>query len=180
MINLALALLLAAVASAERKPVKRPSRTGAKAAAQAPAEKAQAAAETPAEPKKEEAAPSAPKKETPKMEWKGQYGGMPESGHRLITDRKGWDALWRVLGKDAPALDFAAHNAVAVFLGEKPTGGWTASFEEPREKDGDTLVTYRVNAPKGFVTQAFTQPYVIRVFPKPASGKMLVMEAKPE
>lgn len=124
--------------------------------------------------------PAAPKKEAPKMEWKGQYGGAPEAGHRLITDQKGWDALWRVLGKDAPALDLKAYNAVAVFIGEKPTGGWTATFDEPREKDGDTLLTYRVNAPKGFVTQAFTQPYLVKAFPKPAKGKMLVLEATPE
>lgn len=188
MINVALALLLAVVASAERRPVKRPARPGVTPAAEAPeSTPAAASADAPAAPKKDEPASAAKprmeepsKKEAPKMEWKGQYGGAPETGHRLITDQKGWDALWRVLGKEAPALDLKAYNVVAVFIGEKPTGGWTATFEEPREKDGDTLVVYRVNAPKGFVTQAFTQPYAVKAFPKPKSGKMLVMEAKPE
>lgn len=178
MTKLALALILAACASAgERKAVKRPVRGAAKAAVEAPAAK-EPAKVGPAEPepKKDEA----PRKELPKMEWKGQYGGAPEAGHRLITDQKGWEALWRVLGKDAPALDMKAYNAVAVFIGEKPTGGWTAVFDEPREKDGDTLVAYRVKAPKGFTTQAFTQPYLVRAFPKPASGKMLVMQAASE
>lgn len=155
MISLALVLALAASAA----PAPAPMEKKAKAATEAPA---------PA------------KKETPKMEWKGQYGGAPEAGHRLITDKKGWDALWRVLGKEAPALDLKAYNAVAVFIGEKPTGGWTATFDEPREKDGDVLVAYRVHAPKGFTTQAFSQPYLVKAFPKPKGGKMLVMEAKPE
>lgn len=182
MIKLALVLVVAVSASAaERKAVKRPAR-GVKAAAEAPASpdsamaaKPEKPAEAKPEPKKE-----GPAKELPKMEWKGQYGGAPEAGHRLITDQKGWEALWRVLGKDAPALDFKSYNAVAVFIGEKPTGGWTAVFDEPREKDGDTLVSYRVKAPKGFTTQAFTQPYLVRAFPKPAAGKMLVMQAASE
>lgn len=175
MIKLALVLVVAVCASAaERKPVKRPAR-GVKAAVEAPAAK-----DAPAKPEDKEKTPAKPATELPKMEWKGQYGGAPEAGHRLITDRKGWEALWRVLGKDAPALDFKSFNAVAVFIGEKPTGGWTAVFDEPREKDGDTLVSYRVKAPKGFTTQAFTQPYLVRAFPKPAAGKMLVMQAASE
>jgi hypothetical protein len=186
MIRLFAVLLLGlavAAGAAEPRRVKRPARhtvaPGTPAPAPAPAPEpsttsasggAKAAAH----------AGEAPRKELPKMEWKGQYGGAPEAGHRLITDQKGWEALWRVLGKDAPALDFKAYNAVAVFIGEKPTGGWTAVFDEPREKDGDTLVSYRIKEPKGFTTQAFTQPYLVRAFPKPAAGKMLVMQAASE
>jgi hypothetical protein len=184
MTSIALALVLAVSAiAADRRPVKRPSRGGVKAAVEAPASPDSAKATDPGKPaeaKPEAKKEEAPKKELPKMEWKGQYGGAPESGHRVITDQKGWEALWRVLGKDAPALDFKTHNAVAVFIGEKPTGGWTAVFDEPREKDGDTLVSYRIKQPKGFTTQAFTQPYLVRAFPKPAGGKLLVMQAASE
>ncbi|MDX6768171.1 MAG: protease complex subunit PrcB family protein [Elusimicrobiota bacterium] len=132
-------------------------------------------------PKAEAKAAAAPAaKEKKPMEWKGQYGGPGEAGHRLITDARGWEALWRVLGKDAPSLDFKTHAAVAVFIGEKPTGGWTATFEEPKVKDGDTLITYTVLSPKGFTTQAFTQPYIVRALPKPAKGRIVVIEAKEE
>jgi hypothetical protein len=139
----------------------------------APAPKApaaKAAAEKPA---------PAPKEKAP-MEWKGQNGGSNEAGHRLITDARGWEALWRVIGRPMPALDMGAHTAVAVFIGEKPTGGWSAVFTEPKEKDGDTVVMYTVRAPKGFTTQAFTSPYVVRAFKKPAKGKIVVIEAKEE
>lgn len=124
------------------------------------------------------AAPAKEKK--PVMEWKGQNGGPSQPGHKLVTDAKGWEALWRVIGQDAPALNLKTHAAVAVFIGEKPTGGWTAVFEEPKLKDGDLLVVYTVRAPKGFTTQAFTAPYIVRAFPKPAKGKIQVMEAKAE
>ncbi len=124
--------------------------------------------------------PAPAKKETAPMEWKGQYGGPDESGHRLISDKRGWEALWRVIGKDMPALDTNAYAAVAVFLGEKPTGGWTAVFAEPKLKDGDTVIEYTVRSPKGFTTQAFTSPYVVRAFKKPAKGKIVVIQVREE
>lgn len=172
---ISIALLLAVTASADIAPPnnwrekRAQSRAKESAEANAKAQAATAAA-------KEKAA----KKESKPMEWKGQQGGPHEAGHRLITDQKGWEALWRVMGKDAPALDFAKYNAVVVFLGERPTGGWTATFADAREKEGDTIVSYMVKEPKGFTTQAFTNPYHIRAYAKPAKGKMLVMEAKPE
>lgn len=137
--------------------------------------KAKAAAEAPP-------APAAPdeKEEGPEMQWGGQYGSQKLRGHRLITEQGGWEKLWRWMGQPAPPLDFAAYNAVAVFVGEKPTGGWSVTFEEPVQKEGDTVVSYRINPPRGFTTQAFSQAFAIKAFPKPAKGDMLVMEAKPK
>lgn len=119
-------------------------------------------------------------KEKKVMEWKGQYGGPGQAGSQVVTDAKGWEALWRVLGKDAPALDLKTHAAAAVFVGDKPTGGWSVKFEEPKTKDGDVIVFYSVLAPKGFATQAFTAPYVVKAFPKPAKGKLLLRETAAE
>ena len=136
-----------------------------------------------------QAAPKAPAKaaavkaEKPQekvMEWKSQHGGPRTPSHQLISDVKGWEALWRGLGKAAPALDFKTHSAVVVFLGERPTGGWSANFREPKIKDGDVMLVYTIDAPKGFVTQAFTAPYLVRAFPKPAKGKLVVMETQSE
>lgn len=153
MIKIALLVVLAAHAAPAPKP---------------PAAKAATEKSTPA-----------PKEKAP-MEWKGQNGGSKEAGHRLINDARGWEALWRVIGKPMPPLDFNAHAAVAVFLGERPTGGWSAEFAEPKLKDGDTVVVYTVRSPKGFTTQAFTSPYVVRAFKKPAKGKLLIIEAQEE
>lgn len=121
------------------------------------------------------AAPAKEKKTT--MEWKGQNGGPAQAGHQVVTDVKGWEALWRVIGKDAPALDLKKHVAVAVFLGERPTGGWSVKFLDPVPKDGDVHLAYVVEGPKGFATQAFTAPFHVRALPRPAKGKLVVMEA---
>lgn len=123
-------------------------------------------------------APAAEKEKKP-MEWRGQSGGPREPGHRVIADKRGWEALWRgALGRDAPPLDFKTHAAVAVFAGERPTGGWSIVFEEkPRGKD--LLVLYTIRRPKGFTTQAFTAPWTVRAVKRP-KGKVLAAEAQEE
>ncbi len=107
------------------------------------------------------------------LEWKGQYGGAPETGREVVTDAAGWERLWRGLGKPAPALDFSAYAAAAVFAGQKPTGGFTVRFDEPEPRGDDLLVRARVVAPTGFVTQAFAQPWAVRAFPRP-KGRLIV------
>ncbi|MDO8757513.1 MAG: protease complex subunit PrcB family protein, partial [Elusimicrobiota bacterium] len=63
------------------------------------------------------------KKEKP-MEWKGGYGGPIDAGTEVAADEDAWTRLWLRLGSDAPPLDFNTHFAVAVFAGERPTGGY--------------------------------------------------------
>ena len=117
---------------------------------------------------------------TPVEEWKGQHGGPLEPGHRLVADSKGWKSLAAQLGMSASSPDFAKSVAVAVFVGERPTGGFSASFDDPAVQGDDLVVRYRIKkpAPTSFVTQAITQPWKVRVFPRP-KGKVLV-ESLPE
>ncbi|OGS40353.1 MAG: hypothetical protein A2506_11720 [Elusimicrobia bacterium RIFOXYD12_FULL_66_9] len=117
---------------------------------------------------------------TPAEEWKGQYGGPLEPGHILVSDLKGWKALVAQLKLDAHSPDFTKSVVVAVFVGEHPTGGFTAAFEEPAVKGDDMVVRYRIKkpSPTSFVTQAIAQPWKVRVFPRP-KGKVDV-EPLPE
>lgn len=116
----------------------------------------------------------------PVEEWKGQYGGPLEPGHLLVTDLKGWKALSAQVKLDADSPDFAKSVVVAVFAGEHPTGGFSAAFDDPAVKGDDLIVRYRIKkpAPTSFVTQAFAQPWKVRVFPRP-KGKVRV-EFMPE
>ena len=123
------------------------------------------------------AAPSRASTETP-MEWKGQYGGPAEAGSEIVRDVKSWKSLWRLLGKNAPPLDLKKFIAVAVFPGERPTGGFTVEFAEPEMKGKDLVVRHRIKAPGGFATQAFTQPWAVRAFPRP-KGKAVVEASSP-
>lgn len=123
------------------------------------------------------AAPSNAKKAEKPMEWKGQYGGPIDPGTEVAADASAWARLWLQLGQDAPPLDFTKYFAVAVFAGERPTGGFTVEFFDPAPKGKDVVVRYRVNAPAGFATQAIAQPWKVRAFER-VKGKVFV-EAAP-
>lgn len=115
----------------------------------------------------------AEKKKMTIQEWKGANGGPAEAGNQVIGDAAAWTALWKTLGKDAPIFNFKKSIAVAVFVGQKPTGGYSPVFEEPVAQGDDVLIRYRVPKPSGFVTQAFTQPWRIRAYPRP-KGKVIL------
>ena len=108
------------------------------------------------------------------MEWKGQHGGPIDPGTEVATDASGWTRLWLQLGQDPPELDFKKYFAVAVFAGERPTGGYTVEFLEPAAKGPDVTVRYRINDPTGFSTQAIAQPWKVRAFER-VKGKVFVL-----
>ena len=118
------------------------------------------------------------KKAEKPMEWKGQYGGPIDAGTEVATDAGAWGRLWLQLGQDAPPLDFKKYFAVAVFAGERPTGGFTVEFLDPVPKGMDVIVRYRIKEPTGFTTQAIAQPWKVRAFER-VRGKVFV-EAAPE
>ena len=110
----------------------------------------------------------------PLLEWKGQYGGSIEAKQRVVMDANGWMRLWLSLEQGgAPPLDFTKYFAVAVMVGERPTGGYTVEFLDSVPKGMDVTVRYRVLTPTGFTTQAFTQPWKVRAFPR-VKGKVYV------
>ena len=111
------------------------------------------------------------------MEWKGQNGGTVDAEERVVTDANGWSRLWLMIGQDAPPLDFGKYYAVAVFAGERPTGGYVVDFLDPINKGKDATVRYRVLTPTGFTTQAVTQPWKVRAFPR-VKGKVFVEALK--
>ena len=111
------------------------------------------------------------------MEWKGQDAQAP-AGVSVLRDAGSWVKLWARLGKKAPFLDFQRFVAVAVFIGERPTGGFSIEFLEPIETDAGLAVRYRVNSPTGIATQAFTRPWAVKAYPKP-NGEISVEAAAP-
>lgn len=120
--------------------------------------------------------------------WEGQYC---DTGHRsmaqIIRDQKSWAVLWeRVPGvlsladrlstneptfeiyapRPPPEIDFTRFVAVAVFLGDRPTGGYEVQFLDPVLEKDVLMIRYRERKPAGAVTMAITQPFAIRLFPK--------------
>jgi hypothetical protein len=105
-------------------------------------------------------------KEALPMEWKGQYGGGTTPRAVVIQEPGRWRLLWKELGQEEPAVDFTVNFALAVFLGQRTSGGYTVDFLEPKEKDDALVLPYREKQPEGFVTQVLSEPYAIRLYPK--------------
>jgi hypothetical protein len=112
------------------------------------------------------------------MEWKGQQGGSAGAASRVILDKDAWESLWRDLSRPAPPFDFAERAAIALFAGERPTGGYGIEIVSERSQGDDYVVRWRVRAPSGFATQAFTNPWIVREVPRP-KGRILVEEPLP-
>lgn len=105
------------------------------------------------------------------MDWSGTYCSRKESGVIVVDSRPEWEEVWKMTSeKPAPEVDFAKYVVVAVFAGEKNTGGYSVEFLEPVTRDGKKIIPYRIKSPgeSFFVIQSLTQPYHLRAFEKGA------------
>jgi len=80
-----------------------------------------------------------------------------------------WLALWKLHGSgDAPKVDFATHTVVAVFLGSRPTGGYSVEFVRAHEEKGVLVVQWRERRPDpgDMTAQILTSPMHAATIPK--------------
>jgi hypothetical protein len=97
------------------------------------------------------------------------YGGRENESHEVVTGKQGLDALYKELRLGTPPdVDFTKNNVVAIFMGQKNTGGYSISVKSITVDDNNTVtVKVRETRPDGgMVTTALTSPYCIAVIPK--------------
>lgn len=102
-------------------------------------------------------------------QWHGQHSRVTTATHRLLRDEPAWAAFWVDVGQPAPrAPQWSREMAVAVFLGERRTGGYALRIEHAAPEDGRLVVTCRESTPPPgtMVTQALTQPWAVTVIPR--------------
>lgn len=79
----------------------------------------------------------------------------------VVRTQDEWAALWKqhTVG-DAPKVDFASRTVVAVFLGSRMSGGFSAEFVGTKEAAGVLTVQWReVRPERGMVAaQVLTSP----------------------
>lgn len=98
----------------------------------------------------------------------GALSAVTRPGERVVRTEQDWQKLWdehaaRVEPKPAlPAVDFNKEMVVAVFMGRRPTGGYSVSVTGVRRGEKDVVVSVRRNSPPpGAITpQIVTSPYV--------------------
>lgn len=88
----------------------------------------------------------------------------------VIRDEQALDRVWSEIAPrgDRPAVDFEQDMVLAVFMGERRTGGYQIRVEEvQREGEGIRVgVRMRAPGPNCMTTQALTQPYQIVRLPR--------------
>jgi hypothetical protein len=108
--------------------------------------------------------------------WSGIASGIVEPGERLVQDPDAWQRLWRDVHRlqvpvpDAPAIDFDRHAVAGIFLGQKPTGGWSVGIEAITTDEHDVTVLYRIVEPPedAMLAQMLTSPYALAQIDRPA------------
>jgi len=98
---------------------------------------------------------------------KDQTGGYVKEEIRIISDRKsllkvyGYVNRIRKPGFPIPTIDFSKETVIAVFMGEKTSGGYAVSVESVKEEGEKVIVQIKEVKPgtKDMVTMAITQPF---------------------
>lgn len=102
------------------------------------------------------------------------YGGMTESKFMTIKNKKDLDTLYNLIntGKipksETPKINFDKETVVALFLGERTSGGYSIWVENVLSVNNIITINYKIKTPKRgeMVTSVMTQPYYIIKIPK--------------
>ena len=104
-----------------------------------------------------------------------EYGGRETKGFDKVTDARSFKELYRALNiENIPEVDFSKSNVVALYMGQRNTGGYSITIETMRA-DGETTYLKKKETtpePGSMVSMALTAPYVIVAIPK--TGKVVI------
>jgi hypothetical protein len=99
----------------------------------------------------------------------GAASGIEGRREVTITGPDGWIALWAEHTRGAspptppPLVDFSREVVIAIFLGTRPSGGFSVAIRRIEPGDGGLTVYFREGRPAkdALVSQALTQPFHI-------------------
>src|SRR5690554_1328146 len=90
------------------------------------------------------------------------YQGKKQESFEVIDNHNDLNKLYATINDElVPNIDFAKSRVVALFMGEKNTGGYTIGIESVRQEKGKVIVKVKKTYPDGMATMALTQPYMI-------------------
>jgi hypothetical protein len=93
----------------------------------------------------------------------GTLSNIDEPRQVIVRTAAEWQALWKQHGGDgaAPAVDFTQSIVAAVFLGSRPTAGFTVEITNVKTDRNGTVVEFVERQPPRdeFVAQVLTAPF---------------------
>jgi hypothetical protein len=103
---------------------------------------------------------------------RGDFSNVEEPRQVAVQSAADWAALWRRHAPDRPqpTVDFSRETVIAVFLGSRPTGGFSVEVAATRVEGGALIVSYRVTSPPrdAITTAVLTFPFAIVAVPRHA------------
>jgi hypothetical protein len=98
----------------------------------------------------------------------GSQSLIEDSREVTVRTASEWQALWKDHAPSArlPRVDFAKNMVVGIFLGTRPTGGYSVEIVSVEATGGETVVTFRETRPgrDAMLTQALTSPvHLVRI-----------------
>lgn len=103
---------------------------------------------------------------------KGEYSGIMTREQLVMESQDEWEEFWgrhtsvHVPAPNAPEVDFSEERGVAVFSGEKPTGGYSIEITKAELDEDEVTIFFEEVSPEPGqpVTEALTQPFhVIKI-----------------
>lgn len=107
---------------------------------------------------------------------RGAHSEVRKADRAAAKTQEEWVALWKrhagtlPQAAEVPKVDWSKEMVLAVFMGERSTGGYSVQIRGAKEQDGKLTAEVEYVSPKpgGFVTQAFTSPFHIAAVAKSA------------
>ena len=92
-----------------------------------------------------------------------ERSGVAEARQVVVRSEAQWQQLWDEIAprRPKPQVDLTARMIIGVFLGERPTSGYSVQIMEVREEPDGLRVKYaeRAPAPGAMVMQVLTSPF---------------------
>lgn len=95
------------------------------------------------------------------------YGGRDQKSTVVIKSHDELVKLYKELGwTNIPTIDFSQNNVVALFMGQKNSGGYSIGVRKVTIEDNTAIINTVETKPEGMATMALTAPYCIVVIAK--------------
>ncbi len=104
------------------------------------------------------------------------YGGWENKGNVIIKSQSALNSLYKEINsaEDTPQVDFTKNQVVALFMGQKNTGGYSIGIESLKINGTTSEIKIKETKPDGgIVTTALTNPYCIAVIAKTEHVKFI-------
>jgi hypothetical protein len=116
-------------------------------------------------------------------DWKG-FQSKAEKAERLVVGAEAdWQKIWAKANGNIspmpklPQVDFKKEMVLAVFMGQKPSGGFAVTITKVVPTDKGLNVHVRETAPDGIATAVITSPWHLAVVPR-TEGKVTFVTDK--